>query len=163
MPPGSSGRDATLTPIHEAEASVPLASASTAPEHAPARPHGASAPAQPHAGGPPRETSACGAPATLELTAALVHAQRLGVLGAPLDAIVGECSGRCVGAIDAIEGLGTALSIDRQPSEVQCLHFTGDVRDVLFSRRWRRVHGLGRCVSCSAAAAPEGSDDEGRR
>eukprot|EP00966_Prymnesium_polylepis_P103958 2407520-Prymnesium_polylepis.1 len=45
--------------------------------------------------------------------AALLCAARLGDPSAPLDLVLGECSGICVGVIDAQEGrLGAAVSVD---------------------------------------------------
>ena len=63
----------------------------------------------------------------------------MGVLGAPLDVFVGEFSGRGACVVDEIEGAGTALTIDLLPAEWGGLHFQGDFRHILFSRRWRRV------------------------
>ena len=64
-----------------------------------------------------------------------------GALHYPFDVVVGEFSAvGLAGELDALAGQpGTALSIDKRPSEGCGLHLRGDARDVLYKRSWRRL------------------------
>jgi hypothetical protein len=80
-------------------------------------------------------------------SASFVWSSQLGDPSAPLDLVLCESYGHCAAAIDKQEGrLGAALSVDVLSSRAKSgLHFRGDVRVILFSRRWRRVFAFPPC------------------
>ena len=71
-----------------------------------------------------------------------------GALHYPFDVVVGEFSAMgLAGELDALAGQpGTALSIDKRPSEGCGLHLRGDARDVLYKRSWRRLFSFAPCT-----------------
>lgn len=95
----------------------------------------------------PASSAAHGAAPLAYVSAAFVWSSQLGDPSAPLDLVLCESYGHCAAAIDEQEGrLGAALSVDVLPSRSRAgLHFRGDVRVILFSRRWRRVFAFPPC------------------
>ena len=78
----------------------------------------------------------------------------LGALRYPLDVVVGEFSGRLRSELDALGGrVGTAISIDKRPTELPGLHYCGDAQDILYERSWRRLYSFVPCTDDALSGA----------
>ena len=78
----------------------------------------------------------------------------LGALRCPLDVVVGEFSGRLRNELDAQGGrVGTALSIDKRPTELPGLHYCGNAQDILYERSWRRLFSFVPCTDDALSGA----------
>ena len=85
----------------------------------------------------------------------------------PFDVVVCEHTGSLRGELDALDCsrggcLGSAISIDKRPSETPGLHYCGDAQDLLYKRSWRRLFSFAPCTDDALSGAqyfPEKAED----